>query len=248
MEYRVLGSLEVLDASGRQVPLGGARQRTVLGSLLLRAGETVPLERLVDELWERPPETAAKTVQVYVSRLRRLLSPGAIESRSGGYALRLDGDVLDLTQFERLAGQGRSALSGAEWERAASLLGEALALWRGPALGGLSAEPIRREADRLEEARLQALEDRIEADLGRGRERDVVAELQALVAEHPFRERLRGQLMRALYAAGRQAEALELYRETRTLLDEELGLEPGAELRELERQMLSHDPKLERPA
>ena len=248
MEYRVLGSLEVLDASGQPVPLGGTRQRTVLGSLLLRAGETVPLERLVDELWEQPPETAAKTVQVYVSRLRRLLAPGAIESRSGGYALRLDGDRLDLTQFERLANEGRSALGAAEWERAASLLGEALALWRGPALGGLSAERIRREADRLEEARLQALEDRIEADLGRGREREVVPELRALVAEHPFRERLRAQLMRALYAAGRQTEALEVYRETRTLLDEELGLEPGAELRELERRMLSHDPKLEHAA
>jgi class 3 adenylate cyclase/tetratricopeptide (TPR) repeat protein len=248
MEYRVLGSLEVLDASGEPLPLGGTRQRTVLGSLLLRAGETVPLERLVDELWERPPETAAKTVQVYVSRLRRLLSPGAIESRSGGYALRLDGDRLDLTQFERLATEGRSALGAAEWERAASLLGEALALWRGPALGGLSAEPIRREADRLDEARLQALEDRIEADLGRGREREVVSELRALVAEHPFRERLRGQLMRGLYTAGRQAEALEVYRETRALLDEELGLEPGAELRELERRMLSHDPELERAA
>jgi class 3 adenylate cyclase/tetratricopeptide (TPR) repeat protein len=245
MEYRVLGSLEVLDASGQAVPLGGTRQRTVLGSLLLRAGETVPLERLVDDLWEQPPETAAKTVQVYVSRLRRLLSPGAIESRAGGYALRLDGDRLDLTQFERLADEGRSALSSAEWERAASLLGEALALWRGPALGGLSAEPIRREADRLDEARLQALEDRIEADLGRGREREVVPELRALVAEHPFRERLRAQLMRGLYAAGRQAEALEVYRETRMLLDEELGLEPGAELRELERRMLSHDPGLE---
>ncbi|MFL5979471.1 MAG: BTAD domain-containing putative transcriptional regulator [Gaiellaceae bacterium] len=248
MEYRVLGSLEVLDASGQPIPLGGTRQRTVLGSLLLRAGETVPLERLVDELWERPPETAAKTVQVYVSRLRRLLAPGAIESRSGGYALRLDGDRLDLTQFERLAHEGRSALSSAEWERAASLLGEALALWRGPALGGLSAELIRREANRLEEVRLQALEDRVEADLGRGREREVVAELRALVAEHPFRERLRAQLMRGLYAAGRQAEALEVYRETRTLLDEELGLEPGVELRELERRMLSHDPELEHAA
>jgi class 3 adenylate cyclase/tetratricopeptide (TPR) repeat protein len=246
MEYRVLGSLEVLDASGQPVALGGTRQQTVLGSLLLRAGETVPLERLVDELWERPPETAAKTVQVYVSRLRRLLSPGAIESRSGGYALRLDGDRLDLTQFERLADEGRTALGAAEWERAASLLGDALALWRGPALGGLSAEALRREAERLEEARLQVLEDRVEADLARGREREVVAELRALVAEHPFRERLCAQLMRGLYTAGRQAEALEVYRKTRTLLDEELGLEPGAELRELERRMLSHDPELER--
>jgi class 3 adenylate cyclase/tetratricopeptide (TPR) repeat protein len=248
MEYRVLGSLEVLDGSGQRVPLGGTRQQTVLGSLLLRAGETVPLERLVDELWEQPPETAAKTVQVYVSRLRRLLTPGAIESRSGGYALRLDGDRLDLTQFERLAEEGRTALSAAEWERAASLLGEALALWRGPALGGLTAEALRREAERLEEARLEALEDRVEADLARGRQREVVPELRALVAEHPFRERPRAQLMRGLYAAGRQAEALEVYRETRTLLDEELGLEPGAELRELERRMLSQDPELERVA
>src|SRR5215208_402729 len=248
MEYRVLGSLEVLDGSGQRVPLGGTRQQTVLGSLLLRAGETVSLERLVDELWEQPPETAAKTVQVYVSRLRRLLTPGAIESRSGGYALRLDGDRLDLTQFERLAEEGRTALSAAEWERAASLLGEALSLWRGPALVGLTAEALRREAGRLEEARLEALEDRVEADLARGRHREVVPELRSLVAEHPFRERLCAQLMRGLYAAGRQAEALEVYRETRTRLDEELGLEPSAELRELERRMLSQDPELEHVA
>ena len=245
MEYRVLGSLEVLDAGGRRVALGGARQQTVLGSLLLRAGQTVPLDRLVEELWERPPDTAAKTVQVYVSRLRRLLSPGAIESRSGGYALVLDGDHLDLTQFERLAGEGREALGAADYEQAAALLGEALALWRGPALSGLAAEALRREGERLEEARLQALEDRFDAELGRGRERESVPELHALVAEHPFRERLRAQLMRALYAAGRQSEALEVYREGRRLLDEELGLEPGAQLRDLERRMLSHDPALE---
>jgi class 3 adenylate cyclase len=245
MEYRVLGSLEVLDGSGRRVPLGGARQQTVLGSLLLRAGRTVPLERLVDELWETPPETAAKTVQVYVSRLRRLLSPGAIESRSGGYALVLNSDLLDLTQFERLAEDGRTALSAADWERAAQLLREALALWRGPAFGGIDAEALRREAERLNESRLQVLEDRLEADLGRGRQREVVPELRALVAEHPFRERLCAQLMRALYTTGRQTEALEVYRKTRALLAEELGLEPGAELRDLERRILAHDPQLE---
>jgi class 3 adenylate cyclase/tetratricopeptide (TPR) repeat protein len=244
MEYRVLGSLEVLDDSGHPLSLGGTRQQTVLGSLLLHAGSTVPLDRLVEEVWESPPDTAAKTVQVYVSRLRRLL-PGAIETRSGGYALLLDGDRLDVTQFEQLADQGRSALGAADWERAATLLSEALALWRGPALGGLPGSPLRREADRLDEARLQAIEDRIEADLGRGHERDVVSELRALVAEHPFRERLRAQLMRALFAAGRQSEALDVYRETRRLLDEELGLEPGVELRELERRILSHDPGLE---
>jgi class 3 adenylate cyclase/tetratricopeptide (TPR) repeat protein len=245
MEYRVLGSLEVLDGSGQRIPLGGARQQTVLGSLLLRAGRTVPLERLVDELWETPPETAAKTVQVYVSRLRRLLSPGAIESRSGGYALVLDGDRLDLTQFERLADEGRTALGAGQADRAAQLLREALALWRGPALGGLAAEALRREADSLEETRLQVLEDRLEADLARGREREIVPELQALVAEHPFRERLRGQLMFALYRTGRQTEALEVYRDGRTLLSDELGLEPSEELRRLEQRMLAHDPELE---
>lgn len=245
MEYRVLGSLEVLDDSGHRLPLGGARQQTVLGSLLLRAGHTVPLQRLVDELWETPPDTAAKTVQVYVSRLRRLLSPGAIQSRSGGYSLVLDGDPLDLAEFEQLANEGRAALTAADCERAAGLLRDALSLWRGPALGGLATDRLRREAERLEELRLQVQEDRLEADLGRGRQREVVPELQALVAEHPFRERLRAQLMLALYRTGRQTEALEVYRETRALLAEELGLEPSAELRDLERRMLAQDPELD---
>jgi class 3 adenylate cyclase len=245
MEYRVLGSLEVVDGSGRRLSLGGARQQTVLASLILRAGRTVPLERLVEELWEKPPETAAKTVQVYVSRLRRELDAGAIESRRGGYSLVLDGDQLDLARFEQIAGEGRTALVAGDCERAAQLLRDALALWRGPALSGLSSETLRREAERLEELRLQALEDRLEADLGLGRERDVVAELQPLVAEHPFRERLRAQLMLALYRSGRQTEALEVYRETRNLLADELGLEPSDELRRLERRMLAHDPELE---
>jgi class 3 adenylate cyclase len=245
MEYRVLGSLEVLDDSGQRLALGGPRQQSVLGTLLLRAGHTVPLQQLVDELWETPPETAAKTVQVYVSRLRRLLSAGAIETRSGGYALVLDGDLLDLAQFELLADEGRDALTRADWEHAAVLLRKALALWRGPALGGLPAEALRREAERIEELRLQVLEDRLEADLGFGQEREVIPELRALVAEHPFRERLCAQLMLALYRTGRQTDALELYRETRTRLAEELALEPSAELRDLERKMLAHAPELE---
>jgi class 3 adenylate cyclase/tetratricopeptide (TPR) repeat protein len=245
MEYRVLGSLEVLDGSGQPVPLGGTRQQSVLGSLLLRAGRTVSLERLVDELWETPPETAAKTVQVYVSRLRRLLAPGAIESRAGGYALVLNGSALDLDHFEQLAGEGHRALGEGDHERAAGLLQDALALWRGPALAGLATEALRREAERLEELRLQALEDRLEADLGRGRQREIVPELQALVGEHPFRERLRGQLMLALYGTGRQTDALEGYRDYRALLTDELGLEPSAELRSLEQRMLVHDPELQ---
>src|SRR5205823_8344471 len=177
--------------------------------------------------------------------LRRQLHAGAIESRPGGYALVLDGDRLDLSQFERFADEGRAALASGDAERAAELLRDALALWRGPALSGLASQTLRREAERLDELRLQALEDRLEADLGRGHEREVVAELQPLVAEHPFRERLRALLMLALYRSGRQTEALDVYRETRGLLAEQLGLEPSETLRQLERRMLAHDPELE---
>ena len=245
MEYRVLGSLEVVDGRGLPLALGGARQQSVLASLILRAGRTVPLERLVEELWEKPPKTAGKTVQVYVSRLRRQLEARAIESRPGGYALVLDGDQLDLARFEQMSGEGHEALGAGDCERAATLLRDALALWRGPALSGLQSPTLCREAERLEELRLQALEDRLEADLGRGHERAVVAELQPLVAEHPFRERLRGLLMLALYRSGRQTEALDVYRETRSLLADQLGLEPSETLRELERRVLAHDPQLE---
>jgi len=248
MEYRVLGSLEVIDGGGRSLPLGGARQRTVLASLLLRAEHTVALERLIDELWEEPPRTAAKTVQVYVSRLRHELPKGAIEGRPGGYALLLHGDGLDVRQFERYAEEGRTALAAGDCQRAAQLLVDALALWRGPAFAGLRSEAVRREAERLEELRLQVLEDRTEADLGCGRQREVVPELQAFVVEHPFRERPRAQLMLALYRSGRQRDALALYGETRRLLVEELGMEPGEPLRELERAILRGDPALDLPS
>jgi class 3 adenylate cyclase len=247
MEYRLLGPLEVLDASGQKLHLGGAMQQSVLASLLLRADQTVALERIVDELWEEPPATAARTVQAYVSRLRHELPHGAIESRPGGYAVVLDGHEFDLHAFERLAGQGHAALAIGECERAASLLREAIALWRGPALAGLTSETLRREAERLEEGRLSVIEDRIEADLGSAQQREIVPELNALVAEHPFRERLRAQLMRALYRSGRPGDALALYRETRRLLVEELGMEPGAGLRELEQAILRQDAELEAP-
>jgi YVTN family beta-propeller protein len=245
MEYRLLGPLEVLDGRGHKLPLAGARQQSVLAALLLRAGQTVAVERLVDQLWEEPPATAARTVQVYVSRLRKELREGAIESRPGGYALLLDGDRLDLRAFEQAAEEGRAALATGDCERAAQLLQEALALWRGPALAGLPSEALRREAERLEELRLQVLENRLEADLRRGRHREVVPELQALVAEQPFRERLRAQLMLALYRSGRQGDALGLYRETRRLLVEELGMEPGQELRRLEQAILVNDSALQ---
>jgi predicted ATPase/DNA-binding SARP family transcriptional activator len=247
MEYRVLGPLEVVDAEGHRVALGGARQQTVLASLLLRAGRTVSLERLVEDLWEEPPATAGRTVQAYVSRLRRELPDGAIESVPGGYSLSLDGDGFDLHAFEQAADEGKTALAAGEYERAAQLFGKALARWRGPALAGLVSEALRREADRLEELRLQVLEDRFEADLARGRHRELVPELQALVAEHPFRERPRAQLMLALYRSGRPSDALELYRKTRLLLVEELGMEPGEALRKLEQAILRADPALDLP-
>ena len=244
MEYRILGSIEVLDPSGRKLALGGAMQQSVLASLLLRAGQTVVLDRLVEELWDDPPASAARTVQAYVSRLRHELPKRAIESRPGGYVLRLDGDELDLDTFARGAEEGHAALAAGDHEQAARLLREALALWRGPALAGLTSEALRRHAEQLEEQRLSALEDRLEADLESARHSEIVPELTALVAEHPFRERLRAQLMKAFYRSGRPGEALALYRETRRLLVEELGMEPGQELRELEQAILRQDPEL----
>jgi predicted ATPase/DNA-binding SARP family transcriptional activator len=247
MEYRVLGPLEALD-NGRRLNLGGPRQQAVLASLLVHADQTVALERLVDWLWdEAPPETAQKTIRVYVSRLRKLLPGGAIEPRAGGYTLRLDGHRFDLRQFEHDAEEGRSALAAGDHQEAADLLRQALNLWRGPALAGLGSEALRREAGRLEELRLQTLEDRLEADLACGRHRDLVGELQALVTEQPLRQRLSAHLMLALYRSGRAGEALEVYRQTHRLLVDELGIEPGEELRALERAILRSDPALELP-
>jgi class 3 adenylate cyclase len=247
MEYRLLGPLEVLDASGRKLPLGGAMQQSVLASLLLRAGQTVGLERLIDDLWDEPPETAGRTVQAYISRLRHQLPEGMIESRPGGYRLALDHGNLDLETFGRQAEEGHRALAGGQWEHAGRLLRSALELWRGPALAGLTSEPLRLQAERLEELRLTVREDLFEADLGCAREAEIVPELKTLVAEHPFRERLRAQLMRALYRSGRPGEALALYRETRRLLVNELGIEPGQELRGLEQAILRQDAELEAP-
>jgi class 3 adenylate cyclase len=247
MEYRVLGPLEVLAAGGEKLALGGAMQQSVLAALLIRAGKTVALQRIIDDLWDEPPETATQTIRAYVSRLRRELPNGVIESRPGGYRLALDGSNFDLETFERQAEEGHRALAAGQCEEAARLLRSALALWRGPALAGLTSEALQRQAERLEELRLTALEDRLEADLGCGREAEIVPELKTLVAEHPFRERLRAQLMRAFSRSGRPGEALALYRETRGLLVDELGMEPGQELRELEQAILRQDAELEAP-
>jgi DNA-binding SARP family transcriptional activator len=247
VEFRILGPIEVL-AEGEPVRLGGAKERSLLALLLLRAGEVVPSDGLIDELWgDSPPETAANALQVHVSHLRKAL-PGVVVTRSPGYVLELDGNELDLDRFQRLADRGRQALAEGHPEDASRLFGEALALWRGPALAGadllLSGEA---EAARLDELRLAAVEDRAEAELEAQRHAAVVPELERLVRAHPLRERLRAQLIVALYRSERQADALAVYRDGRRALDE-LGLEPGPALRELERAVLRHEETLASPA
>ena len=237
MEFRILGPLEVVDGD-RKVPLGGSRQRALLALLLLRANEVVATDTLIDQLWgDAPPRTAANTLQYHVSQLRKALGAERILTRAPGYLIRIEEGELDLERFERLA----------ERRDAASLQG-ALALWRGDALADVRDQPFAEaEIGRLEELRLGAFEARVEADLALGRHAELVPELESLVRKHPLRERLRGQLMLALYRCGRQADALEVYRSGRRLLDEELGLKPDDELQRLERAILNHDPSLNSP-
>lgn len=235
------------------IPLGTPQQRALLALLLLDANQVVSRDRLIDELWgEHPPETAAKLVHVYVSRLRKALEPeragGAgdvLVTQAPGYLLRVAPDQLDLHRFERLVEEGQRALSCGMPSEAAERFRAALAVWRGPPLADFAFEPFAEaEIGRLEELRLAALEGRIEADLGLGRT-DLVGELEALIARNPLREHLRGQLMLALYRSGRQSEALEAYRETRTTLVEEVGIEPGPALQHLEQAILNQDPALD---
>jgi YVTN family beta-propeller protein len=256
LDFRVLGPLQVA-AKGSFLPLGGAKQRAVLALLLLNANEVVSVDRLIDALWGgSPPRSAANIVQGYVSHLRKVLEPGRrrgehelLVSRPPGYALRIAPGQLDADRFAELAGEGRRLLGEGDARAASDRLREALRLWRGPPLGDLAYESfVRVDADRLEELRLAVLEDRLDADLALGRQAEVVPELRELVAEHPLRERFREQLMVALYRAGRQAEALEVYRTGRHVLREELGIEPGPGLRELERSILQQDPALGGPA
>jgi DNA-binding SARP family transcriptional activator/DNA-binding beta-propeller fold protein YncE len=248
MEFRILGPLEA-EQDGRLVLLGGRKQRALLALLLLHANAPVPRDRLIDEIWgDEPPETARTALQVYVSQLRKALGGERIETRTPGYRVRTEPDALDLERFERLVAGGRDALARGDAERSADALREALALWRGTPLAELGEVPFaQRECLRLEELRLAALEERVEADLQLGRHARLVPELEGLVREQPLRERLRGQLMLALYRCGRQAHALEVYRSGRRLLDEELGLQPGDGLQRLERAILDHDPSLESP-
>jgi DNA-binding SARP family transcriptional activator len=242
MEFRLLGPLEVSEHD-RPLALGGARQRALLAVLLLQANELVSRDRLIDQLWGgSPPLTAAKTIQVYVSRLRKKLGGGRLSTRPPGYILHVEAGELDVSRFEQLAAEARRSPP----DRAADKLREALALWHGPALADLAYEPFAQvEIARLEEMRLAAFEERIQADLALGRHSELVGELEALVAHAPLRERLRGQLMLALYRSGRQAEALEAFHAARRELQEELGLEPSEELRRLQEAILRQDPSLE---
>ena len=251
MEFRVLGPLEVSE-DGRLVDLGGPTQRALLALLLLHSSEVVSVDRLIDELWgDEPPATAVKTLQAHVSRLRRALNGaenGRLETRGHGYALHVRPGELDVDRFRDLLEDARCRLADGDPDRAAETLNEALALWRGPPLAGLERSSFARsDIARLDELRLAALEERIEADLARGRHAALVPELERLVAQHPLRERLRGQLMLTLYRADRQAEALSVYQDGRRALAEDLGLEPSQGLRTLERQILEQDPALAPP-
>jgi DNA-binding SARP family transcriptional activator len=247
LDFRVLGPLEVYRGSSA-LPLGGQRQRGLLTLLLLYANEVVSRDRLIEGVWgERPPKTVDAAVRVYLSKLRKLLgsdgSEVALVSRPPGYILEVEPEQLDLHRFERLVHEGREALAALSAEKAAARLGEALALWRGHPLEDLPyASFTASTVGRLVELRLCALEDRIEAELALGQHFDLVPELEALIAEYPLRERLRAQLMVALYRTGRQSEALQAYRAARRLLAEELGIDPGPELQNLEKAILVHDP------
>ena len=243
LELRILGPVQAVRA-GRDVPLGGPRQRAVLALLLLDAGRAVPAGQLAEALWlGSPPAGAAKTLRSYVSRLRTALAPEvAVAARGGGYALIAEAGLVDAARFERLVGAGQGALGLGEAAVAAGRFAEALALWRGRALADVAdVEPLALEAARLEELRLVAVEGRAEAGIALGQPGEVVAELERLVAEYPVRERLWRLLVLALYRAERQADALAAYRRARAMLAEELGLEPGEELRELAQAVLRQE-------
>ena len=242
LEFRILGPLEVLD--GEEVlHLGGQKQRALLAILLLDPNRVVSTDRIVDALWgEQPPRTAATSLQNFVSQLRKLLGPETLVTKPPGYELRLAGEQLDLQRFRRLVDEAR----GEPPEERAERLRLALALWRGPPLADLGFESFAQsEIVRLEESRLAVVEDRIEAELEAGRHAELAGELETLAEEHPLRERLRAQLMLALYRAGRQAEALQIYHDTRRVLVEELGIDPSPSLQHLHGSILRQDPGLE---
>ena len=254
MDFHILGPLEALD-EGQQVTLGGSKLRAVLALLLLHRGETLSSDRLIDELWgEEPPATAAKTLQVHVSRLRKALASGSggatdmVVTSPHGYGLEIDPEQVDAHRFERMLAEGRGHLAADRPAEALPVLEGALALWRGPVLADLSYEAFAQaEIARLEDLRVAALEQLFEAKLALGGHSEVVGQLETLILEHPYREGLRAQLMLALYRSDRQADALQAYQDARRKLVEELGIEPGERLRELEGAILAQDASLAAP-
>ncbi|HEY3206112.1 MAG TPA: BTAD domain-containing putative transcriptional regulator [Gaiellaceae bacterium] len=242
LEFRILGPLEAL-RDGEPLPLGGQKQRALLALLLLDAGRVVSVDRIVDALWgEQPPKTAATSLQNFVSHLRKTLGADVLVTRPPGYILQVEPEQLDLGRFRLLVDAARQATGG---ERAATLR-EALALWRGPPLAEFAFEAFAQpEIGRLEELRLAALEERIEAELEAGAQAELVGELELLVEEHPLREGFRRQLMLALYRSGRQAEALQAYHDARRVLVDELGIDPSRTLQQLHGAILRQDAELE---
>lgn len=256
MDFRILGPLEV-EARGHTLPLGGPKQRALLGLLLTQANRVISIDHLSYGLWgDSPPDGGAATIQVHVSQLRKLLEPGRsqgtpyqiLASKPPGYFLRVEPEQLDLYRFELLRDKASAELASGDAEAAATTFRQALAEWRGPALADFASEPwALGEAERMNEMRIQALEQRIDADLALGRHADLVGELEALVRNYPLRERMCGQLMLALYRSGRQAEASAAFQLIRQLLVDELGMEPGPDLQKLLKQILNQDPQLSVP-
>ncbi|MGH3040356.1 MAG: AfsR/SARP family transcriptional regulator, partial [Gaiellaceae bacterium] len=249
MTFSLLGPLEAR-VDGEALPLGGARQRSLLALLLLHANETVSRERLIEGVWgaERP-STIGAALNVHLSKIRKLLAAAGTDAtlvtELHGYVLRVDPERLDLHRFERLVREGRQALVAGHAEEAAATLDRALALWRGPPLAELALDAsVDGALARFGELRLSGLEDRFEAELLLGRHTELVAELEEFVRAHPLREHARAQLMVALYRSGRQSEALQAYRDARMLLAEELGLDPGPELQRIEKAILVQDASL----
>jgi predicted ATPase/DNA-binding SARP family transcriptional activator/Tfp pilus assembly protein PilF len=249
VDIRLLGSLEVVDDSGAVVALSGAKLRGLLAALAMRPGQVVSADRLVEELWgEDPPAGVINSLQVLVSKLRRVLPTGVVLTRAPGYMLDVKAQTVDVGRFAQFAGEGRAALTAGDAEEAAGLFRDALGLWRGEALAEFAYDEFAQaETARLNEERLSVLEDRMDADLACGHHVELIGELEEAVSSQPLRERRRAQLMLALYRSGRQADALRQYQEARRVLGEELGIDPGAELRRLEAAMLAQDPNLDPP-
>ncbi len=247
MELRILGPLEVLGDDGQPLDVGGARPRAILVDLALGPGRTIPTDQLLEDVWSGM-QPARNNLQVHIARLRRVLGDDRIVTRNRGYALDIPPDAIDAHRFDQLAHAGHDALQHGDPAEAADVLRGALALWRGAPLAEFAEDEFARPViTRLEEARLATLEDRVEADLLLGRDAELIGELEAAVQAHPLRERLWAQLMTALYRAGRQSDALRAYQRARAVLAEELGIDPGPELRELELAVLEQNPTLDAP-